>query len=83
MINWKVRVKNKNFWIALIPALIVLAQAIGQLFGVQIDLSEINENLLKVVNALFGVLTIIGIVTDPTTKGFGDSERAKGYDEPA
>ena len=26
MINWIVRLKNKNFWIALIPAVIVLVQ---------------------------------------------------------
>ena len=40
------------------------------------------DKLLAVVNALFGVLTILGIVTDPTTKGVGDSTQALTYDKP-
>lgn len=82
MINWKVRIKNKNFWIALIPAVLVLIQVIAAVFGITLDLSDLGEKLLAVVNALFVVLAILGIVTDPTTAGVGDSERAMGYDEP-
>ena len=33
MINWKVRIKNKNFWIALIPAVLLLVQVIAAVFG--------------------------------------------------
>ena len=25
MINWKVRIRNRNFWLALIPAVLLLA----------------------------------------------------------
>lgn len=82
MINWKVRVQNKVFWITLIPALIVLIQAVANVFGITIDLSEISDKLIDVVIALFTVLAILGIVVDPTTKGAGDSDRALGYDEP-
>lgn len=79
--NWKIRFKNKNFWIAIIPAVILLIQAVGKLFGFEIDLSEIGNNLISIVNALFVVLAIIGIITDPTTSGIGDSERALNYTE--
>ena len=82
MINWKVRIKNKNFWLALIPALLLLIQAVAYVFGFSLDLSELGDKLLAVVNALFGVLTILGIVTDPTTKGVGDSTQALTYDKP-
>lgn len=82
MINWKVRVKNKNFWIALIPAVLVLIQVVAAVFGITIDLSDLGEKLLAVVNALFVVLAILGIVTDPTTAGVGDSQRAMGYEKP-
>lgn len=82
MINWKVRIKNKNFWIALIPALIVLIQYIASLFGITLDLSDMNEKILDVVNATFVVLSILGIVTDPTTEGIGDSEQALTYSKP-
>lgn len=81
-INWKVRIKNKAFWLALIPALLLLIQAVAYVFGFALDLSEMGDKLLAVVNALFAVLAILGIVTDPTTKGVGDSAQAMLYDKP-
>ncbi len=79
MINWKVRVRNKQFWVSLIPALIILVQAIASVFGVSLNLGNIGDKLLDVVNAIFVVLSILGIVTDPTTPGVKDSDRAKTY----
>lgn len=79
MINWKVRIRNKNFWVALIPAMIVLIQAVASVFGVTLDLGDIGNKLLAVINAVFVVLSILGIVTDPTTPGIEDSDRAKEY----
>lgn len=81
-INWKVRIKNKAFWLALIPALLLLIQAVAYVFGFSLDLSELGDKILAVVNALFTVLAILGIVTDPTTGGVGDSALAMMYDEP-
>lgn len=82
MINWKVRVKNKTFWLAFIPAVLLLVQAVAAVIGIELDLGDINEKLLDVVNAVFLVLGIIGIVVDPTTQGISDSDRAMGYEEP-
>jgi phi LC3 family holin len=81
-INFKVRMKNKLFWIALVPAMLLLIQSIANLFGYSIELSMIESNLLDVIEAVFMVLGIIGIVADPTTEGLGDSERALTYDTP-
>lgn len=82
MINWKVRLKNKSFWVALIPALLLLIQAVAYVLGFTLDLSELGDKILAVVNALFSVLAILGIVTDPTTEGVSDSMLAMTYDEP-
>lgn len=82
MINWKVRIKNKNFWLSLIPALLLLIQAVAYVFGFSLDLSELGDKLLAAINALFAVLAILGVVTDPTTSGIGDSELAMTYEEP-
>jgi len=82
MINWRVRIKNKAFWLALIPAILLLIQAVAAVFGFTIDLSDLGGKLLVVVDAVFVVLTILGIVADPTTKGISDSERALKYDKP-
>ena len=81
-INWGVRIRNKAFWTALIPALALLGQAIASLFGFTIDLTTLSGKLLGVVDAVFAVLVILGIVTDPTTSGIKDSERAMQYDKP-
>ena len=78
-INWKIRLKNKAFWAALIPAALLLVQAVAAVFGFTFELGGAGERLL---NALFSVLTILGIVADPTTEGIGDSKRALGYEEP-
>lgn len=82
MINWKVRLKNKNFWISIIPALALLAEMVADLFGYRLELGDLGNKLLGIVEAIFAVLTILGIVVDPTTKGIEDSERAKGYEVP-
>jgi phi LC3 family holin len=81
-INWKVRIKNKNFWIALVPAVLLLVQVVASVFGVTLDLGDLGNKLLAVVNAAFAVLAILGIVTDPTTKGISDSEQALTYTKP-
>lgn len=82
MINWRVRIKNKNFWLSIIPAILLLIQGIADIFGYHFDFGELGEKLLFVVNCAFAVLSIIGIVNDPTTAGFSDSKLAMTYDEP-
>lgn len=81
-INWGVRIRNKSFWTALIPALALLGQAIAGVFGFTIDLGTLSGKLLGVVDAVFAVLVILGIVNDPTTNGIGDSDRALAYERP-
>lgn len=81
-INWKVRLKSKTFWLSLIPALLLLVQVVAAVFGFDLDLGVLGERLLAVVNALFAVLTIIGVVADPTTEGISDSAQAMTYEEP-
>ena len=82
MINWKVRIKNKAFWLAVIPAVALVAQAVAAVFGYTINLTTMVGKLQAVVNAVFALLVILGIVVDPTTDGLGDSVRAMGYEEP-
>jgi len=82
MINWKIRLVNKQFWLSLIPALALAAQAVAAVFGWEIDLTTVVGRLLTVVNTVFALLVVLGIVVDPTTEGIGDSERALGYEKP-
>lgn len=81
-INWTVRVKNKAFWLAVIPAVLLLIQAVAAVFGFTLDLGDIGNKLIAVVNAAFGVLVVLGVVNDPTTAGMRDSRQAQGYRAP-
>lgn len=82
MINWKVRLASKAFWVAIIPALLLLVQAIAAVFGYTLALDGIEARLLDLVNAVFAVLVILGIVNDPTTAGLSDSQQAMSYTKP-
>lgn len=82
MINWTVRFKNKNFWMTVIPAVLLLIQTVAAVFGYTLDLGDIGNKLIAVVNAAFGVLVVLGVVNDPTTAGISDSKQARGYNYP-
>lgn len=81
-INWKVRLKNKYFWLALIPALLLLVQQVLGVFGVPLDASELQEQLIAIVGTVFTLLALVGVVNDPTTEGISDSNNALSYTEP-
>lgn len=73
MINFKLRLQNKTTLIALISAAFLMLQQFGL---------EIPHNIQEGVNTLVVILVILGIVTDPTTKGVADSEQALNYHQP-
>ena len=83
MVNLKVRMKNKAFWLALIPALLILVQVVAGIFGYKVEIEGVTNQAMAAVNALFAVLAILGIVNDPTTAGFSDSGRAMTYTQPS
>ena len=81
-INWKVRVKNKLFWLALVPAVLLVVQIVAGWFGYDFAAEAVGEEAAKMINAVFFVLTILGIVVDPTVDGLSDSRKAMTYDKP-
>lgn len=82
MINWKVRFKNKRFVIAFIAGLLLLVKQVSVLFGYNLNTELFNTNINNVVDAVFLLLGLLGIVNDPTTQGFSDSEQALTYEKP-
>ena len=73
MINFKLRLQNKTTLVALISAVFLMLQQFGL---------TIPANIQEGVNTLVVILVTLGIVTDPTTKGVSDSERALNYHAP-
>ena len=89
-INWKVRAKSPQFWIGLIG--VVLSPVLAYLgLGFE-DLTtwdsvanvfvQFFTNPYLIGTAVMAVLSCIGVLTDPTTKGITDSEQAQEYTEP-
>ena len=82
MINWQVRIKNKLFWVTLVPLVLLLIQQVAAIFGIVLDFGVLQEQLIAVIGTIFALLGVIGVVADPTTEGVGDSELAMTYTEP-
>lgn len=73
-IDWKSRISNRAFWIALVSAILLFTQFILNLCGIQDNVEGLDTQLVNLINAIFTVLTVFGIIIDPTTKGFKDSD---------
>ena len=81
-INWTVRIKNKAFWVTIIPAVLLLVQQICAMFGVELNIAGVSNQLVSIVGTVFGILSLIGIVNDPTVATLSDSKQAMTYEEP-
>ena len=81
-INWTVRIKNKAFWIAIIPAVLLRAQQICGLFGIELNVAGLSDQLIAIVGTAFAILALIGVVNDPTVETLSDSAQAMTYTKP-
>ena len=81
-INWKVRLKSKQFWIGCVGAIGTCITAIVRALGGTFDANEFTTAGTAVVTVVFTILSLVGIVADPTTQGIGDSAQAMTYTSP-
>ena len=72
-IDWKSRVGNRAFWITFTASVLLLVQVVLKPFGIEFETELLNGQLDDIINALFGVLAILGVVMNPQTNGFSDS----------
>lgn len=79
-INWKVRFKNKVWLTGFIAAIVAFVYNMLEMFEIVPAVSE--GMVLQAAQAVLLILTSIGVLVDPTTKGMSDSERALSYKEP-
>lgn len=87
MINWKVRFRNPKWVVGFVSQLLIMAQMVvvglNQTGMIHFEWSQdINNWVLGFVNIVLLVLSMMGVVQDPTTKGYSDSDKALGYEEP-
>ena len=79
-VNWKVRFKNKLWLGSFISAILAIVYTILDVLGVFPSMSE--AHLSRLIEAVLLLLSLMGVIIDPTTAGFNDSNRAQNYHEP-
>lgn len=79
-INWKVRLQSGSWWLGIISAVVTAAFAILQLCNVELPVTA--DQIMNAAMLVLMIPAAIGITTDPTTKGIGDSAQAMAYTEP-
>ena len=67
MINWKARLTNKTFWVALSSAIVLLCQQLG--------LNIFPDNIHEIINTLLLIFTILGVIIDPSTPTMMDNTK--------
>lgn len=86
-INWRVRLKNPVFW-----AQVVVTIAAPILAGLGLQWEDmttwaafgdaLRRAVMNPVIVVSVVVSLWGIINDPTTKGLSDSTQAMFYDKP-
>lgn len=79
-INWRVRFKNKTWLLTFIAAVLTLVYRTLNVLGITPHVAQ--EQLVELATMLVGILVLLGVVIDPTTKGGGDSNAAMTYRTP-
>jgi holin, phage phi LC3 family len=79
-INWKQRFRNGAWLPMFLGALVTTGYMICDTFGIKIPIPQ--NDVTKIITAILGLLGMLGVITDPTTKGFSDSARAMSYGVP-
>lgn len=60
------RLRNKAFLLSLVSATLLLTQQVG--------LNIFPSNIVDIINTILVILTIMGVIIDPTTPGMSDKE---------
>lgn len=78
--NLKLRLKNKTTLAALIAAAVAFIYQILGIIGVVPAVAQ--NDVLQAVGIILNLLAALGIITDPTTAGVGDTAQAMKYTAP-
>lgn len=87
MINWKVRLRNPIWWVEVLAAVLLpMLAAVGLGWRDLTSWKALGDVLKTAVESPATVAAVLvslwNTVTDPTTAGWGDSQRAMTYMKP-
>lgn len=86
-INWKVRAKNPVFWVNIVIAILMpVLTYMGLTWQDMTTWGALGGVLLAAVKnpvvVVAVIVSVVNVLNDPTTTGFGDSVQALGYKKP-
>lgn len=76
-INFKARFKNKTFVITFTTLIITFVYQVLSVFEIVPSISE--STVANFATIIINVLSVLGVLVDPTTHGINDSDRAMTY----
>lgn len=79
-INWKLRLKNKTTFAALVACIVAFVYQLLGILGITAPISE--DQVTQIVSLIINILVTLGVLVDPTTKGTQDSQNALAYNKP-
>ncbi len=79
-INWKMRFRNKTWFVTFMGAVLTIVYQILGMVGISVPVSQ--DALTNILMMVVNLLVLLGVIIDPTTSGVTDSTRALTYDEP-
>ena len=76
-INWSVRFRNRAWLTTMLATVCAFVFAVLAMLDIVPAVTE--DAVMQAVTALLTVLSMLGVVIDPTTDGASDSDRAMTY----
>lgn len=72
-LNLKVRLRNKTFVISMLSVVVAFIYQVLGLLGIVASVSQ--DKVINILMFIINILAGFGVLVDPTTKGFKDSDR--------
>jgi hypothetical protein len=72
-LNLKVRLRNKTFVISMLSIIVAFIYQVLGLLGIVASISQ--DKVINILIFIINILAGFGVLVDPTTDGFKDSER--------
>lgn len=72
-LNLKVRLRNKTFVISMLSVIVAFVYQVLGLLGIVASVSQ--DKVINILVFIINILAGFGVLVDPTTDGFKDSDR--------
>lgn len=72
-LNLKVRLRNKTFVVSMLSVIVAFIYQVLGILGIVANISQ--DKVINILVFIINILAGFGVLVDPTTDGFKDSDR--------